>query len=249
VNNKEQEKILHKCRELLRAYQEGKLGDQTMPEDTHPEFSNAEKKLAFFTLPMALNYQRNSYRLWEEATKAFEDAETHDIFDIAKVAKMPQQDLRRKLMKYKVALQPNKHIATWQKISQTIFNNYGNLENLIKAAENDFLKLREIVQQTHKKDFPYLSGPKIFNYWSHILGEYADIKLNNREFIEIAPDTHVIQASTRLGALTKIEAENLSRDQISARWREILSGTEITPIDLHSPLWFWSRNGFTFKLS
>jgi hypothetical protein len=34
-----------------------------MPEDTHPVFHGADKKLTYFTLPMALNYQRNRYAL------------------------------------------------------------------------------------------------------------------------------------------------------------------------------------------
>jgi hypothetical protein len=27
-----------------------------------------------------------------------------------------------------------------------------------------------------------------------------------------------------------------------------LSWSEISPIDMHSPLWFWSRNNFEFKI-
>ncbi len=35
-----------------------------MPEDSNPgNFANAEERLVYFTLPMALNYQRNSYSL------------------------------------------------------------------------------------------------------------------------------------------------------------------------------------------
>jgi hypothetical protein len=37
-----------------------------MPEDSKPnEFKNQEERLVYFTLPMSLNYQRNSYTLWE----------------------------------------------------------------------------------------------------------------------------------------------------------------------------------------
>jgi hypothetical protein len=48
-----------------------------MPEDVHPDFGgNQETRLVFFTLPMALNYQRNSYKLREAATQAYNDAST-----------------------------------------------------------------------------------------------------------------------------------------------------------------------------
>lgn len=42
-----------------------------MPEDSNPNFSSdeIEMRLAYFTLPMALNYQRDSYKLWESVLK------------------------------------------------------------------------------------------------------------------------------------------------------------------------------------
>jgi len=36
----------------------------------------------------------------------------------------------------------------------------------------------------------------------------------------------------------------LSREEVSKIWRKLLEGTGIDPIDVHSPLWFWSRSGF-----
>lgn len=92
-----------------------------MPEDTHPRFLSQEEKLVYFTLPMALNYQRNSYKLREAALTAYEDPETHRIFSIEQSAKASFEDLQAALVKHKVALQPNKHTSTWQTIAKTIF--------------------------------------------------------------------------------------------------------------------------------
>lgn len=80
------------------------------------------------------------------------------------------------------------------------------------------------------------------------MGEYGGVKLTNKQFIEIAPDTHVIQCSVKLGVLTESEALTLHRDTISQRRRETLKDSGIDPIDMHSPLWFWSRNNFIFEL-
>jgi len=106
--------------------------------------------------------------------------------------------------------------------------------------------LKKIIQNDNKKGFPYLSGPKIFNYWSFIISTYGKVILKNRDQIDIAPDTHITQCSIKLGVITEVEAETLSKEEISKRWREILVGSGIDPIDMHSPLWFWSRNGFIF---
>lgn len=242
--------LVEKCRRLLLAYKNGSLGQTVMPEDSNPGFSETEqeKRLCYFTLPMALNYQRNSYTLWESALKTYNDPEAKKVFDIGWSAMADEANLRELLMKYKVALQPNKHIATWKKIAQTVDTNWGTLENLVQACDSDFLELRNVVQRKYKRGFPYLSGPKIFNYWSFILQAYGGIALKNAEYVDIAPDTHITKCSVILGVITDNEASSLSREQISERWREKLKGTGINPIDMHPPLWFWSRNGFLFEL-
>ncbi|MDD3035513.1 MAG: hypothetical protein PHO93_01185 [Candidatus Saccharimonadaceae bacterium] len=243
--------LLHQnCKKLLEAYKAGKLGQTKMPEDSNPNFDDnqVEMRLAYFTLPMALNYQRDSYKLWESVLKTWQDTETRKVFDILEVSKMSDEELRNHLMKYKVALQPNKHISTWKKIATVIAEEWGSFTKFIESTDEDFLVLRDIVQNKYKKQFPYLSGPKIFNYWSFILGEYGNIQLKNKEYIEIAPDTHITQCSVILGVITKNESMTLSKDQISEKWRVLLKDTDITPIEMHPPLWFWSRNGFLFKL-
>lgn len=237
------------CLELRKAYVDGLLGNQTMPEDCHPEFSTAEERLCYFTLPMSLNYQRNSYSLWKSAKLAFEDCETKVIFSISSSSRLGQDDLRPLLLKHKIALQPNKHIDTWHRIASAINNEWDSIGNMLSSLDYDFLKIQQSVQLINKKGFPYLSGPKIFHYWCYILGEYCEVSLKNKEFIQIAPDTHIIQCSIRLGILTEVEASKMSRDDISNRWREVLVGTGLSPIDMHSPLWFWSRNNFSYNLA
>ena len=57
--------IMAKVEKLLQLYHMGKLGGEVMPEDANPGFSPASlENYLYFTLSMALNYQRNSYTLW-----------------------------------------------------------------------------------------------------------------------------------------------------------------------------------------
>ncbi len=244
------EEIISKCRILLEAYNLGRLGYMKMPEDSNPKFEDNEQELRFsyFTLPMALNYQRDSYKLWESALKTIQDNETKEVFDIKKVSEMDFDTLKNLLLKYRLALQPNKHTNTWQVIAKTINSNFNSFTNLFSEVNSDFLRLKEVIQVRLKQGFPYLSGPKIFNYWSFIIQRYGNMKLKNSDFIEIAPDTHVTKCSVILGVINEDEAQTLSKEEISKRWRELLSGTGINPIDMHPPLWFWSRNNFQFKL-
>lgn len=241
--------FIETCNQLLEAYKTGLLGQTIMPEDSNPivEKMNREDRIAYFTLPMALNYQRDSYKLWEATLKTFNDPETRFVFDVEKVSKSSEDKVRAALMKYKVALQPNKHINTWRTIAKTIYANWGSFMKFFETTKEDFLILKQIVNIDHKKGFPYLSGPKIFNYWSFIISTYGGVKLVNRDHIEIAPDTHITQCSVKLGVITSEEALSLTKDAISARWRELLKESTIDPIDMHPPLWFWSRNGFIYQ--
>jgi hypothetical protein len=198
---------------------------------------------------MALNYQRNSYKLWQSAKRTFKDPGTKYVFNLKKASNIKKKLLSKSLLKYKLALQPNKHPDTWSRIAETLYINWESIGLLFSEFDSDYLQLKEIIQFKYKKGFPYLSGPKIFNYWMYIMSEYGELHLKNRSYIEIAPDTHVIQASVKLGIITENQAKSLDRESISSIWREILRGTGIDPIDVHSPLWFWSRNGFRYRMN
>lgn len=240
--------LIENCKILLKEYKSGGLGQTVMPEDSHPVFKNQEERLSYFTLPMALNYQRNSYALWASALKTWEDPETRCVFDVEWVSKNTKELLQKKLLKHKLALQPVKHISTWYTISNAVYRNFNTFENLFNVASNNFIKLREMIQVVYKKEFPYLSGPKIFNYWSFIISTYGNILLKNRDEIDIAPDTHITKCSVLLGVITEKESKVFTKEQVSKRWKDLLHGSGIDPIDMHPPLWFWSHNGFLFEL-
>ncbi|MEK7531751.1 MAG: hypothetical protein AAB545_02390 [Patescibacteria group bacterium] len=245
--NKEQ--FIKTCNQLLTAYKTGQLGQTVMPEDSNPglEKMDQESRISYFTLPMALNYQRDSYKLWEAALKTFNDPDTNFVFDVEKASKASEEEVRTALTKYKLALQPNKHVNTWRTIAKTIYKNWESFTKFFEATNGNFLSLKELVNIDHKKGFPYLSGPKIFNYWSFIISTYGRVTLTNRDYIEIAPDTHITQCSVKLGVVSAEEALSLTKEAISEKWRELLKGSGIDPIDMHPPLWFWSRNGFLYQ--
>ncbi len=159
--------------------------------------------------------------------------------------KMPEEFLRKHLVEYKVALQPNKQPLIWKRLCETIENKLeGDIRNLF--IQNDF-SVKEVKEFIHKnkKDFPYLGGNKICNYWLYVLEQYTDIKFTDRENITVAPDTHVIQASQKLGIITAEEAGSSNVQILLAeRWKNLLRETDLKPIDVHTPMWLWSRGKF-----
>lgn len=247
---KNKDEILTKVHNLIRAYQQGLLGGEKMPEDENPHLKKDSKEnFMYFTLPMALNYQRNSYVLWECANRMYADKETRRVFDSREVCAMPEDLLRNYLVEYKVALQPNKQPLIWKKICETIEEKLnGDLRNLFSVNAHSVKKIKTYIQE-NKKDFPYLGGNKICNYWLYVMEQYTDVKFVDREKITVAPDTHVIQASERLGVISETEMQLANVQQmVAARWEELLVGTELVPIDIHTPMWLWSRGKFEVQL-
>lgn len=218
-----------------------------MPEDAHPGLPRkSEENYHYFTLSMALNYQRDSYSLWRAATETYRDARTSMVFRPSEAVMMNEWELRDHLTKYRLALQPTRHTHIWRLLCQTIVDLFhGDIRLLFRSLEGDIRRIKEFVQQTHKSRFPYISGPKICNYWLYVIGQYTDARLVNREALTVAPDTHVIQASIRIGLIDpSVRDSPHIQSIVSDAWSEVLAGTGIAPIDIHTPLWLWSRGGF-----
>lgn len=239
---------LFHAKSLHQAWKAGLLGGELMPEDAKPTSLSrrGEATLAYFTLPMALNYQRNSYKLWEAATQTWLDESTRWVFDPCTVVKKDFVKLQASLLKHKLALQPNKHSQTWFKICASIATrHHGCFELLLHSCHFDIGHIKKTIQKEEKACFPYLSGMKICNYWLYVLIQYTDYPFSNLSEISIAPDTHVIQASHKLGIVSDSELKRADvQILVDKRWREILYNSDLTPIDMHTPLWLWSRAGF-----
>ena len=249
MNNRDE--ILTKVYNLVRAYQQGLLGGEKMPEDENPHLKKDSKEnYMYFSLPMALNYQRNSYVLWECANRMYADEKARRVFDSGEVCTMTEKMLRKHLVEYRVALQPNKQPMVWKRLCETFEDKWGgDIRNLF--SDNDFSvkKIKAYVAE-NKKDFPYLGGNKICNYWLYVMEQYTDVKFVDRENITVAPDTHVIQASQRLGVISEEEMLAANAQQLVAeRWAELLLGTGLVPIDIHTPMWLWSRGKFEVQLT
>lgn len=158
-------KILEKVEKLIKMYNQGELGGEVMPEDVNPHLKKESlENYLYFTLPMALNYQRNSYTLWESALKTFNDEETRFVFDPKLCLEKTFEEVQYALTKYKIALQKQKQTEIWLSLCNTFIELYnGDIRDLFNSLDNDVDKIRNFIQKENKKKFPYLSGTKICN--------------------------------------------------------------------------------------
>lgn len=238
------EPVIAAAQRLHDMWKAGQLGGEVMPEDAHPELpADSEQLGAYFTLGMALNYQRNSYALWRACTAMFEDAGAAWAFDPVAVVAAEPEPLAEVLLRHRVALQPNRHPQIWRHNAQGLVDHAGgSVHALFVRCDFDLGRVRDFVT-AHKPDFPYLCGPKIANYWLYVMSSYLAWPTRNRAALSVAPDRHVVAASIRLGLVRDGEHSDMPR-HVAARWQEVLDESPLLPIDLHTPLWLWSRAGF-----
>ena len=204
---KNKEKILAQVDKLINMYKNGELGGEVMPEDANPHFDKSSlDNYLYFTLPMALNYQRNSYTLWESALKTYNDEETRFVFNPKLCLEKSFEEIQYALTKYKVALQKQKQTEIWIALCNTFEELFdGDIRKLFDKLDNDVDKIRDYIQKQNKKKFPYLSGTKICNYWMYVIYQYTDRKYKNIENLTVAPDTHVCKATLKLGLINDEE--------------------------------------------
>lgn len=207
------EEILGKVDLLYKMWKKGLLGGEVMPEDENPGLDKASlENYLYFTLPMALNYQRNSYTLWESANQTFQDEETRFVFNPKECVNRSFEEVQYALTKYKVALQKNKQTEIWISLCYTFLDLFdGDIRKLFDQFNNDVNQIKIFIQKENKKKFPYLSGTKICNYWLYVIWQYTDREYQNMECLTVAPDTHVVQATYRLGLITE---EELGRSDV-----------------------------------
>ncbi|GGE60177.1 hypothetical protein [Priestia taiwanensis] len=242
------EPLLEHIKSLLHMHSQGLLGGEIMPEDALINVISDDELLNVLTLGMSLNYQRDSYALWRSIVQAYMDDSTKWIFNPYTVSTSNIEDLHQALLHYRVALQSNRHPEIWKRVSEGITQSSitKDVLGLIESAEYDIAILKNIIQVKRKMEFPYLSGPKLFNYWLYVMENYGGIKWKSRELITIAPDTHILKATVKLGLCASDVLNGTTKDRqlVSEAWKKALMDSGVAPIDVHTPLWLWSRAGF-----
>ncbi len=233
--------VLARVRQLLHHFETGNI-QRLHQHEVNPGLPlGSRENYLYFTLPVCINFQRSSPAMWAAALATWHDETTRYVFFPEELAKTPIEKIRKDLLKHKLALQPNKHILIWTTIAETLHLFYNDdPREILRAADNNIAKLLIHLQQTQKERFPYLRGPKLANYWPYILSHYTNVQFKNSQLISIIPDTHVQQASVRLGLVEP----GASIAMIELAWKELLAGTGITPAQMHPILWNWSRAHF-----
>lgn len=239
--NINREETLAKLQKLKVLFESGEI-QRPIEHEVNPGLPiGSRENFLYFTLPVTINFQRNSPAMWKSALATYQDPETNYLFFPERLVEKAREEVQRDLTKHKLALQRNKHTDIWIKISETLHNHYqSDPRYLLQSKVNDVVEVLKLLRIEKKKDFPYLSGIKLANYWLFILSKFTDVKLSNMSQLSIIPDTHITKTTTKLGLVN----EPTTSIEVDAVWKEFLLNSALSPVDLHSVFWHWSRAGF-----
>lgn len=233
--------ILERVRKLHQLFYQGKI--PTLPQhEVNPGLpKHSRENYLYFTLPPCINFQRSSPAMWSSALETWKDPETNFLFFPEKISRKTRDQIQKALLKHKLGLQLNRHTDIWIAICKALEQFYADDPREL-CAQNDWdvIKIQHLLQVDKKNHFPYLSGPKMANYWLYILSHYTDAQFKNMQEISIIPDTHVLQSTVKLGLSDRL-VDPITTAKL---WEDLLKESEITPVEMHPVLWNWSRNNF-----
>jgi hypothetical protein len=239
------EDILENVKKLYQLFLAGAVKGPEKHEVNPGLPRGSRENYLYFTLPCCINFQRNSPALWQSALDTYQDPSTNYVFFPEKLVKKEKEEVQKDLAKHKLALQPNKHSSIWINICNTLASHYkSDPKEVLRENNFDISLIIQTLQKDKKHLFPYLGGIKLSNYWLFILSIFTDVEFKNIQEISIIPDVHVIRSTIKLG-LAKEGVQPLEVEQI---WRQVSKEIGISPVDMHSALWRWSRNNFYPKL-
>lgn len=234
-------KQLQRILKLYALFQDGHIPVLSSHEVNPGLPKSSRENYLYFTLPPCINFQRSSPAMWASALATWNDSKTQYLFFPEKVARRSRERIQSDLCKHKLALQRNKHTDIWIAVSKAFHTHFkDDPRELFTTRDWDVAKILPTIQVDMRKEFPYISGPKMANYWLYILSHYTDATFKSMEEISIIPDTHVLQCSIQLG----ISQATHSPIQVAEIWKELLTGQEVSPVQMHPVLWNWSRNNF-----
>jgi len=242
---------------------EGIFGKNVMPEDllwgSGLEGIGVKRDsyeyLMFITMVVSIDYMRDADKLWEAGRRTMEDPETRWLFNPTSAMDRPIDEIMATMKKHKLSRKHTRDADFWKRISKSFALFYdSDPGKLIKECGSDAMKLYERKCDVRfKKDFPSLSGDKIFPLWIRMLHDNLGIELKNLGRIPIPVDVHVARATFMTGCLTGEFKGSIAEvsQKIDEAWKTIIAGLhhpKLTyALQLDEALWHLSKNGCTFR--
>jgi endonuclease III len=217
---------------------QGFFADYSMPEYVLPR--NLEKgsreHALFLTYVISIDYMTDAVKLWKRSRGAYE---LHpDMFTPKEILKVSPKTVENFVKKLGARYYTNA-AKTWIKISKVLAEKYDeDPGNLTKEP----LEIAEVKQKL--KDFPYLRGNKLANFYIRAMGETGLLKVKDFEDLDIPVDKQVARFTLYTGVLKLLSEQFVGcaqeqplRGLIEEAWRRAAKTLGTAPWKLDEPIW------------
>jgi hypothetical protein len=233
---------------LLQAFNtRGIFGHTVTPQHRPPQKADTlEHRLRFVTQTVALDYLRDSHRLYDAGRATFDDESTRWLYtpEVVECAKF--KDVAAALKKHGLAQRESKDTEIWVQVAQKIVDHFkGSVHELLALGDHN---APTVLSLARNAGLPSLSGPKVGSLWMRMLNDSC-IPLTGLEQIPIPVDRHVMNVSLALGAVTVkgLDKELLELPDVTPPVQEVwfraaeLGGFKA--LDLDAATWWLGKLG------
>jgi endonuclease III len=217
---------------------QGFFTDYSMPEYVLPRNlkQGSREHALFLTYVISIDYMTDAVKLWKRSRGAYE---LHpEYFKPEKILKASPRTIENVVKKLGARYYTNA-AKTWIKISKVLAEKYDkDPRNLTKEP----LQIAETKKRL--KDFPYLRGNKLSNFYIRAMGETKLFRVKDLSELDIPVDQQVARFTIYTGVLKLLSdqfvgcaQEQPLRGLIEEAWRNAAKTLGTAPWKLDEPIW------------
>ncbi|UCE16105.1 MAG: N-glycosylase/DNA lyase [Candidatus Bathyarchaeota archaeon] len=217
---------------------EGFFTDYSMPEYVLPRNlkEGSKEHALFLTYVISIDYMTDAVKLWKKSRGAYELYP--ERFTPETILKFSPRTVET-LVKNLGARFYSNAAKTWIKISKLLIDKYESDPRNITQQPSTLEEIKEKI-----KEFPYLRGPKLTNFYIRAMGETGLFKVKNLKKLDIPVDKQVARFSMYTGVIRLLSEQFVGcvheeplRSLIEEAWRNAAKKLGTPPWKLDEPIW------------
>lgn len=219
-------------------HRKGIFENYSMPEYVLPRNmkGGTRKHALYLTFVISIDYMTDAEKLWRKSRGAYELYP--ERFTPEEILKLSPRTVGIFVRGLGARFYSNA-AKTWLKISKVLVDEYdGDPRNITRQS----LKINEIKKRL--RDFPYLRGNKLSNFYIRVMGETGLFKVENLNELDIPVDKQVARFTFYTGVLKLLSEEfvgcaqeNPLRKLIEEAWRNAAGRLNTAPWKLDESIW------------
>jgi len=218
--------------------QKGFFQGYMMPEYILPDnlVEGSKEHAQYLTFVISIDYMTDAVKLWSNARGIYRIYS--ERFDPKVIVKLGDRTLTS-FLRGLGARYPKAGAQTWKRISKILIEKYdGDPRNITTEPKT----IRQL--KSELKQFPYLRGSKLLNFYLRTMGEKGLLKISDFSSLDIPVDIQVARFTLYTGVL-KILSNTFEgcvhreplRNLIQEAWRNAAKSINTYPWKLDEPIW------------